>query len=163
MQTITDYSVIKGLEPDLPIQGPAFLEAIPPPAIHCIQLHRLKHGQNLAHLVLLYHHFGAKAIIFVNTESKFKFCLPQELLNTINLSREGTTRVNCVIVSKDVGGELIEHCRQGGVTCEISYHSCDTELPSTQFPCNWKAEIGEDCIAITKYVNYNSVFALQKE
>ena len=149
MQTITDYSVIKGLEPDLPIQGPAFLEAIPPSVTPCIQLHRLERGQNLAHLVLLYHHFGAKAIIFVNIESKFKFCLPQELLNTINLSREGTTRVYCVLVAKEIGDELIDHCCQGGVTCEISYHSCETELPSTPYSCNWKAEIGEDCIAKT--------------
>ena len=145
MQQLTDYSVIKdSVEPDIPIRGPAFLEAIPPPATPCIQLHRLKHGQNLAHLFLLYHHFGAEAIIFVNTANTF--CLPQELLNTIDMSRERTTRVNCVIVSKAAGDDLVNHCLQGPVACEISPHSCENEPLSAPFPYARKSEKGEDCM-----------------
>ena len=154
---LKDYSIIKGLEPDdLPIHGRAFLEAIPPPTTPCIQLHRLEHGQNLAHLFLLYHHFGAKAIIFVNTADNF--CLPQELLNTTNASREGTTRVNCVLVSKAAGDDLISHCSQGGISCDISPYSCENQPPSTPFSHNRKPEKGDDCIhQIYNIIKHNSL------
>ena len=124
-----DYSLMEGLEPDFSgrsLSGPAFLEAIPPPAHSCIQLHRLKKGQNLAHLFLLYHHFGAKAIILVNTEDNFT--LSQELMDTIpGPSREGIARINCVLVSKAIGSDILKtnNNLQGSVSCEICPHSCE--------------------------------------
>ena len=143
-QRTDNYSIIKGLEPDFGgklLSGPAFLEAIPPPVTPCIQLHRLKKGQNLAHLFLLYQHYRAKAVILANTEDDY--ILLQELLSTISVTREGPANVNCVLVSKDVGKVLITSisCVQG-VTCEISPYSHENEPPSAPFQPNKKPEKG---------------------
>ena len=75
----TDYGIIEELNPDFKgqesVSGPSLLEMIPPPTptTQYIQVHRLSGDENLSHLLLAYHHYGAaKAVIFVNTSDEFQ-------------------------------------------------------------------------------------------
>ena len=110
------------------LQQLTYLETIPPPSRDCIQLHRLKKGQNIAHLLVLYHHFGASAVIFVNTSNDYE--LQPELMATLAVVKKNPPRgINCILISRGDGKRLIE--KSDGfqyVYCGISFSSCTDEL-----------------------------------
>ena len=126
-----DYVAIKGLPlnlKDRSLQRSAYLEAIPPPVHGCIQLHRLKEGQDLAHLLVLYTRFGAKAIIFVNTRDGYE--LQPDLTSTLSVIKGSSYKYCCVLISRSDGERLIDYTNDfKGVFCEINSGSCsDDEL-----------------------------------
>ena len=95
------------------VSGPFLLEMIPPPTptTQYIQVHRLSGDENLSHLLLAYHHYGAaKAVIFVNTSDEFQ--LHQDLLNTLPASSEEYSKLLSVLIPKRAGTDLVVNIRR---------------------------------------------------
>ena len=121
-----DYSSINDLvssNGQLLQQQPTYLETIPPPSHECIQLHRLEKGQNMAHLLVLYHHFGASTVIFINTSDNYE--LQQELMATLAVAKRNPPRgINCILISLGDGKKLIKGIEDHhNVFCWISSSS----------------------------------------
>ena len=126
-----DYSTINDLESStgrLLQQQPTYLETIPPPSRECIQLHRLEKGQNMAHLLVLYHHFGASTVIFINTSDNYE--LQPELMATLAVAKKNPPRgINCILISLGDGKKLIKGIEDHhNVFCWISSSSCADDL-----------------------------------
>ena len=99
--------------------GPLLIETVqlPSTTTQYIQLHRLSGNENLSHLLLVYHHYGAaKAVIFVNTSNELK--LSQDLLSTFPVS----SKILCFIISKSAGTNLISNFGLlQSIDCEIRF------------------------------------------
>ena len=126
-----DYGIIEKLKPDFKgeesVSGPFLLEMIPPPspAIQYIQVHRLSGNENLSHLLLAYHHYGAaKAVIFVNTSDEFQ--LHQNLLNTLPATSEEYSKQLSMLIPKRAGTDLVVNIRRfPSLRCKIHSASVD--------------------------------------
>ena len=109
------------------VSGPFLLEKIPPPTptTQYIQVHRLSGDENLSHLLLAYHHYGAaKAVIFVNTSDEFH--LHQDLLNTLPASSEEYSKLLSVLIPKRAGTDLVVNIRRFPFSrCNIHFASVD--------------------------------------
>ena len=140
------------------LQQLTYLETIPPPSRDCIQLHRLKKGQNIAHLLVLYHHFGASAVIFVNTNNDYE--LQPELMATLAVAKKNPPRgINCILISCGDGRKLID--KSDGfqnVYCGISSSSCTDELyiVSDHYPdTKSKTKVGRvSIVSAARSLNY---------
>ena len=109
-----DYFIIEELKPDFKgeesISGPFLLEMIPPPTlvVQYIQVHRLNGNENLSHLLLAYHQYGAaRAVVFVNTCDESQ--LHQDLLNTLPAADEEYSKLLSIVVQKSAGTELVKN------------------------------------------------------
>lgn len=107
------------------LRRPAYLETLlsSPEEHGCIQLHRLKEGQNLAHLLILYSSFSAVAVIFVNTNDDY--ALLPEFIDLIAVdSNSPASFCPNILITKSDGDFLIEKSNNfQGVVCEISAES----------------------------------------
>ena len=103
------------------------VEKIPPPisAVQYIQVHRLNGNENLSHLLLAYHHYGAaRAVVFVNTCEESQ--LHQDLLNTLPAADEEYSKLLSIVVQKSAGTELVKNIhRFPWLRCKI--RSASTE------------------------------------
>ena len=127
-----DYCIIEELKPDFrgeeSVSGLFLLEKIPPPSptAQYIQVHRLSGNENLSHLLLAYHHYGAaKAVVFVNTSDEFQ--LHQDLLNTLPASSEEYSKLLSVLIPKKAGTDLVMKIHRPSSRCEIHSASVDLE------------------------------------
>ena len=121
-----DYGVIEEtLRPESSIYGPLLIETVQPPSTttQYIQLHRLSGNENLSHLLLVYHHYGAAmAVIFVNTSEEFQ--LHHDLLNTLPASSDEYSKLLCFIITKSAGTDLVANfSRFQSIQCKINSFS----------------------------------------
>ena len=124
-----DYGVIEEtLRGVTSINGPLLLETVQPPptTTQYIQLHRLSGNENLSHLLLVYHHYGAAmAVIFVNTSDEF--VLNQYLLKTLPASSEEYSKLLCFLITKSAGTDLVANfSRFQSIQCQINSISTDS-------------------------------------
>ena len=76
--------------------------------VQYIQVHRLNGNENLSHLLLAYHQYGAaRAVVFVNTCDESK--LHQDLLNTLPAAGEEYSKLLSIVVQKSAGTELVKN------------------------------------------------------
>ena len=108
---------------DQRLRYPTYVET---PQHGCIQLHMLKKGQNLAHLLVLYACFGAEGVIFVNTKDGYE--LRPDLMSTLAVIKGSYQNYCCVLVSRTDGEQLMKIINQFPIIfCEINTGSCSAD------------------------------------